>query len=447
MLSGGRRRAAAPLKRNACSILVFYRVTSINIGRNTEKHMALKEWFNQLRSKGFLYWLTVLVLVGGGTMVGHHLEEKGAWVELRYRIYQLMEKLSHRQSYARNTVVILIGDEEYWKGELARRVPIKRSYLAKLLRALDAADPAVIAIDFDLRSPMPDGTIVEHPDYQNETKEFLEVVKAVARNRPVVLPKTVSLDDEQDYVIESDIYDGFDFGGSMVLEGYISLPFDLRKIPLSLTMKDGATIDSFVEAIVSAFDQKALNHVPKTDEAPYGSYLRADDFPQFPANHVLKTEPKLLKADLNRKIVIIGGAWHSRAYERFAQIDTYFTPVGWIGGVFIHSNYVEALLDLRTLKPSGERILLASEIILAIVVAMIFALHIRRLLKLAIITSLCLGLIAITYVSWQNLGLFFDFFIPLVLVANHAFAAQVWEWRTDARKYAQLDSSERKELP
>lgn len=52
-------------------------------------------------------------------------------------------------AYNRRTVLVMVGDEEFWKGEgLAGRTPTKRSYLAGLLRAVGRAGPEVIALDF-----------------------------------------------------------------------------------------------------------------------------------------------------------------------------------------------------------------------------------------------------------------------------------------------------------
>jgi hypothetical protein len=72
------------------------------------------------------------------------------------------------------------------------------------------------------------------------------------------------------------------------------------------------------------------------------------------------------------------------------------------------------------------------EIALAVFIAIVFAWKMRPSLKFAWAIFLSLFLIVITYVFWQNLGLFFDFFMPLVLLAGHAFVTQVIEWREEA---------------
>jgi CHASE2 domain-containing sensor protein len=399
-------------------------------------------WLKQLRCKGRTYWLVAGGLIALGTGIGYLLSKEDAWISLRYSIYQSLEGARPIQPYAQRTSLIVIGDAEYWKGELARRVPIKRSYLAKLVQALDPADPAVIALDFDLSSPIPDGSLVEHPDYEAETKQFIDVLNTIGRRRAIILPTTIGTDDHGDYDLESDIFHDLDLRGTMITRGYIALPDDLRQVPLSLPIQGGPKVggtylDSFAEAIVRAYNRNSLQHLlgNQKDLLVYGSYLRTDDFNVLQAGDVLTSDPDALKSQLAHRIVIVGGGWHTYAYERGAQIDTYFTPVGWIPGVFIHANYVEALLDSRIYKPLGEIIGIAIEALLALFVAMVFALEIAGWRKSLIIASLGLSLMVLTYVLWQNLGLFFDFFIPTLLVTGHFAFEQVRTWRADARKY------------
>src|SRR3981081_3633467 len=116
-----------------------------------------------LRKKGFVHWLIVLLLTGIGIYLERVLDEMNAWVETRYKIYQWQqEHLSNPKTHAEWLAVIQIGDEEYWKGELDGRTPIKRDYLAKLLRILNTGEPLAIALDFDFRSPMPDGSLIDN---------------------------------------------------------------------------------------------------------------------------------------------------------------------------------------------------------------------------------------------------------------------------------------------
>jgi len=387
--------------------------------------------FGKIRKKGVLYWLTVLVLIGLGVWLGRWLENQEFAIDVRYKCFHALGATSYRKAFIQRTVVVLIGDEEYWKGELARRIPTKRDYLAKLIRHLDMADPAVIALDFDLRSQSPDGSYLLHSDYEAETKQLLDAVKEVSRNRWVVLPKTIRLS-EKGYETESDIYDGYDFEGGKVRNGYISLPFDIRKVPLKQTMRNGSTVESFAEAIVRVTNEQALLPVQGLEVLPYGNYLASDAFTKISPTDVLNKTPESF-AKLRHNIVIIGAGWSSKAYGRGSRVDIYPTPVGPLQGALIHANFVEALLDNRTSKPLGETILKIIEIIATFCVAVVFVLISRPLGKLIGIILLVVGLVAFSYFSWLNLGLFYDFFIPVLLVSFHAAYEQIHEWQTQAQ--------------
>ena len=74
---------------------------------------------------------------------------------MHYRLYAAIQYLELRPIRPKRTALVLIGDDEYWGGELKRRVPIKRDYLAKLVNKLDQAQPELIVLDFILRRLRP----------------------------------------------------------------------------------------------------------------------------------------------------------------------------------------------------------------------------------------------------------------------------------------------------
>jgi len=80
----------------------------------------------RLPRKGILYWFRVVILTAAGTALGHWLGDGQVWVDLRYKIYQTQLNLTPRKPFAERTVVVFIDDEDYWKGDLGRRVPINR---------------------------------------------------------------------------------------------------------------------------------------------------------------------------------------------------------------------------------------------------------------------------------------------------------------------------------
>jgi CHASE2 domain-containing sensor protein len=394
--------------------------------------MNLRKHLTDLISKGFWYWAKVIILILIGVYAGEWLTEKEYWIDYRYKMYQTLQNQLPRKPFPQRTVLVLIDDDEYWKGEPGGRVPIKRDYLSKLLQVVDSANPAVIALDFDLRSPSPDGKPVEVPAYKDETQKLLETIKLVSLKRKIVLPKTIGFDDEENYVLESDIYDGYQFDGGNVLVGYIALPPDARQVPLlTLQVKNGPPLDSFSQAIVRADNDIALRKHQQEDTLPYGGYMGINEFTTVLANQVLSQNTEEIKK-LAHKIVILGGNWHDRGYNRGTQIDTYESPIGAVPGAFIHANYVEALIDSRIYRPWKGWVLKIIEAIQSILIAIPFALNTRVLVKAFSLLVVCSLLVVFSLFSLMALGLFFDFFVPVVLVFGHGVIEQVREWRENA---------------
>jgi CHASE2 domain-containing sensor protein len=417
----------------------------------SQRLVPLRGWLSQsfrnLKAKGRHYWLLAAFLLPTGMLLGDLLGKQSVWVTTRYYVYNVLQKAAARPiTSSTRTLVVLIDDEEYWKGALARRTPLKRDYLARLLLKLDQTNPAVIALDVDLAAQTADKSVIEHPDYQAETNELLTAIKTVSKNRPVVLPRTLFREglsagvspettiDAGSYEPEPTVYDGYDFETNNILTGYVSLPYDVRQVPLTLPMKDGSEQDSFAAAIVKRLDQSALRDAQSDVKTslPYGTFIPPTGFTSISAKQILESNPDTLKPLLAANAVLVGGSWHTKSFKRGRQVDTHLTPVGEIGGVFVHANYVEALLTHRVSPPIGKVFGVTIETAFAVLIAIVFAWKMKPSLKFVWAVGLSLILIVITYVFWQNLGLFFDFFIPLILLGGHAFVAQVIEWREEA---------------
>lgn len=400
--------------------------------RERQKQVAFSSGnlLRQFRRRGVNYWLRALVLIALGIFVGDWLGRQNIGSSARSGVFRVLQQLRPRSSFPQHTVVVLIGDEEYWSSGLEGRVPIRRDYLAQLVRQIDYAGPSVIALDFDLRSPSPGGNPVEHPSYQYETSELLATLKEVSRRETVVLPKTIGAGEEQSFIAESDIYNGFDFDGGKVQTGFAMLPDDVERLPMHLMLADGTLLNSFAVAIVRAYDPQALAGIRNYESVPpYASYLSDKDFQTISANAVLDGSHAAL-GTLRNKIVIVGGAWHTYGRGRGPVINSFETPVGRIGGVFIHANYVEAILDHRTYSPGNDRYLVFIEVVLALIVALIFSLEIQPQFKIGTIVLLSILLIVASYVSWQTLNLLFSFWVPVIFLAGSLLVDQIQDWRT-----------------
>lgn len=393
-----------------------------------------------LRSKGKRYWLIVLALVVIGTITGQWLGQRYIWIQLRYRIYGAIQNATRVTTVAKNTRLVLIDDDEYWKGELARRVPLKRDYLAKLVSTLAKAEPTVIALDIDLRSPIPERGPDELEAYRDETGKLFSAIKEVAKDRHIVLATTV-IGDDAGYSVSPNVFDNYNFEGRKVSHGYITLPKDLRQVPLSVPVKNSnAKEDSFAAAIVKTQDETVVSAAEQYEHRgfPYGSFYRPEEFKKVNASAIAQMTESDLKNALQGKIVIVGGAWHTGSYKGDkpgydGSVDLHFTPAGDIPGAFVHANYVEALLG-GVHRQVPEAVAIVIEVLCSLLVAVVFAWHGALWQKFGRVLLVSLLLVLASYFVWQNLGLFFDFFIPFLLLSIHAPIEQLRETRAELRE-------------
>jgi CHASE2 domain-containing sensor protein len=390
--------------------------------------LGIRGYLQQLRAKRPSHWIWAIFLIGLGTYLGDRIGDSPRWVDLRYELYQYETRSIRPKSYAQRTVLVLIGDDEFWSGEFERRVPVKRDRLARLLRLLDADDPAVIAVDFDLRSPVPNGDLRENPEYKLETNSLLETLRDISHHRPVVIPKTLGLANGV-YFPDADIADGFDFQGGNLVRGYIDLPFDKREIPLTLPVQRLGQVDSFAQAIVKADNKRAPGGVGVPSfSLPFGTFMTPDSFTIVQAKDVINAKEASAQ-EIAHKVVIVGADWSRLAWGRGGKVDSYLTPAGTIGGVFLHANYVEALIAEHFYKPMKPWLTLTVDIVLAAWIAISFALDISVWWKMGLAILVSSGLVLLSYFFLQNLGSFFDFFVPSILVILHAGFERVREWR------------------
>ena len=379
---------------------------------------AIKNGLLRVKKRSVGYWIRLVVVVIVVEYLVDAMDQKGIGAPYRYQFYAWLQKKNPTKTAARNTVLVLVDDEEYWKGEPQHRTPVKRGYLAELLRRLDQANAKVIAFDFDLRSPAPDGHPRESPDYQSETQAFLETVKQVATNRSVVLSRAIWRDEDR-YGLESMVYDDFSFGTSKVSFGYIQLPYDKRKVPLQLELSEGNKVDSFALAIARAFRPRIVAKLPQSKEAPYGTFLEREEFATLSAQQVLTGDLRAIQDEVNGQLVIIGGDWNRLAYGRGGSPDSHETPLGPMLGAFLHGNYVEAILNSTVYPPLGETAFRVIQWAMIAVMALYFAMLEAPAVKAVVVVLIWAVLLGVSYLSFIMLGIVFDLFVPALSVTLH----------------------------
>jgi CHASE2 domain-containing sensor protein len=396
----------------------------------------MRKWFSaqweELKQKPLGYWLRVVCVVGLGVWAGEWIAHTDIWMGWRRSCYRwLHDRVPIKpQPYA--TTLVLIGDEEYWRGELMGRQPIHRDYLAKLVTAIAAADPAVIALDFMLRSPTPEGESLESPEFVEETKKLVKAIREVPTRTWIVLPKTTRRGQGGGhYFEEAAVYERQDFGQAKVAKGYISLPKDFRKVPL-LTMKvqNGGLLDSFAQAIVRARKPHAALDNPAAI-LPSAAFVSLEEFPHVSAGDVLKGDAKALE-QLAHSIVIVGAHWHKDDYQRGEFIDMHDSPLGKMPGALLHANYVEAILNSRLYWDWTPVALHVIDITGALLVALVFALKTTRVLQIAAAALIALSLVVASIISLLAFASVLDFSIPVVIVMAHALIEQYFERKKGA---------------
>jgi CHASE2 domain-containing sensor protein len=195
--------------------------------------------------------------------------------------------------------------------------------------------------------------------------------------------------------------------------------------------------------MVGAVDPTARQRIATQamDALPFASYMTERDFagttPEdsklFSASAVLHGDADTLRKNLGARIVIVGGAWSSTAYATGTRVDSHPSPAGSMPGVFLHANYVEAILNDRTYRPLSEEVVMALEIALVLGVALILALNLGTLRKFALVSVVCVGFVFVSYFFLQNLGMFFDVFVPVAVLTGHLVVEKVLHWRKHAR--------------
>lgn len=399
------------------------------------------------------HWLVVAFLTIAGLYLSFYIDSKNLWIDLRYAATQKMFLQVRRPLYPKRTAIVLIGDDEYWKGELAGRSPIRRDYLARLVEALNTAGVELIALDFDLRAPEPNASTHENPAYLEETKMLAKTINDMKGRPKIVLPTSIGIAASGDgYAAQGNVYDGLI--SAPIERGYVQLPYDVRRIPLPLEIEgisgDGiVTVDSFATAIVKSVDLEAYRRTAEqgSDELPFASYIAPREFTDLPEPKVLSASellrsPEAASKYLAGKITIVSGDWNSRAYGAGPRIDSHASPVGVVPGAMIHANYVEAMLSDRVFRPIPEWIVVAGEVCVVWLLAIIALLDLPLTTQMAAMLGTTLLILLVSFFL-QDLGRFVDFFIPLVIVLCHRAVEKVLEWRTEARHWRKSRAGQR----
>jgi CHASE2 domain-containing sensor protein len=391
--------------------------------------------------KGWFYWVRFAALLALASYLGHVMGQSQRYTDLRYAIYQWQVKLQQRgQFYPQHTVLVLLDDDDYWSVQYQGRRPLKRDRLAEIVDRLNGAGAKTVALDIDLRSPLPEIPAYEFPDYRQENEELIGAVQRMcASGRHVVLASSVRFAQAGGFETMPSIYTAGRPTLPCVRTGYIQLPDDMRLVPGALELANGSYMDSFSLAIVKTTDPIAYHHAVDNEDHGFrfSQFLTPADFSPkagrqfvFDGVAVQRMSDPALRAAVEDKTVIVGGHWHEFAYGTGPFVDTWLSPGGAEPGAMLHANYVEAMLNRSgTFTPISDMAAALLEWGLAFALATIVALDIHALWKWSAFILASVFSILLTYVLLQNLGLFLDFMIPLLMIVVHTIADEVLEMR------------------
>jgi CHASE2 domain-containing sensor protein len=386
--------------------------------------------------KGWGHWLRFALLLTGGVLLGHVLNHAPWLTQVRYTLYHSEMMMRDRsQIYPKRTALVLLNDDDYWGDSYQSRTPLKRDVLADLLDKLDSLGVNTVALDVDLRSPRPDDPNFEYADYRAEDAKLVAAIERMcAAGHHVVLASSI-LFGEDGYAEMPSIYTAKLPQLPCVKRGYIELPYDMRTVTGTLDLANGGQLDSMSLA-VTGIDDPTARAEASADTGHgfrFSEYLTEADFgPKngrqfiFSGNQIMKTDVAALKDQLADKLVFVGAKWHANAYGVGPLVDQHNSPGGIEPGVMLHANYVEAMLDRTgTFTPVSDETAEMIEIGLVLALALVGLMEIHVLWKWA---ALAIGLalsLLLTYTLLQNLGLFLDFLIPLLMIVFHTLGEEL----------------------
>ncbi|HYA35067.1 MAG TPA: CHASE2 domain-containing protein [Candidatus Binataceae bacterium] len=350
--------------------------------------------------------------------------------ELRFHV--LMSRFESQSERVNQIAVVDVDDDSFWNAPVFGRQPISTRYVADLAMAAADSGATVIATDFPAFAHFENTQSAVSP----EDLDYLR--KAVVRIHSLGIPIVAGRDVvERDhryrlgpaYLPSSAIPEG-------MTVGHLHIPEDPRQIPLRIRLDESSAsirdIGSFAMGIVAGYDTR--NHImPTTLDEPllkraiakgkfvYGAFLPISGFWRISARDLFNGSADA-KAACRGRIVIIGPTWHAFGPGRGPRFEEMLSPVGEVPALYLHANYVAALLDGHYRAPIPIGIALAIEFAIGLVIYGVYHALDGTSFALAM-AGLALGLAMAAYVMFSNSGWYLDF-VPLLAAC---FIHVAWE--------------------
>jgi CHASE2 domain-containing sensor protein len=383
---------------------------------------------------GTFSWKTLLVLTA--ILLWAY---KFQWIEEQFpflltaqlKVHQILSNLDWRQRRVNLVTLAQIDDDSFWSPPLSGVQPTNRAVLGDL--GVLAADHGALVVAFDIKIDSPSSVPGDDPIRQRDNQHFLSAIRTITgMNKPVVLTIGLVSNDAGEWEREPNIFRDDELPPGTRL-GHINLPIDPRQIPLAtmawqLDKKSQALVDSFALTIVDSYEEATHLH-PRTmvqptiaaavadNEFVYGDFLTDGAWDTVTAKRLLNGDTQALEMCRNR-VVIIGGTWHDFGNSRGPRADEHPAPSGPMTGLYLHGNYVEALLSGNYRRAVPRNIAIFADLGIAILLYLLFRSAKTRRTQLGVLLTF-VSLFLASYVVFADFGRYLDFIAPVSLVFVH----------------------------
>ncbi len=361
------------------------------------------------------------------------------------KFHQILSNLEPWKSRLKWVTPVEINDAAFWSPPLSGTQPTNRRYLADLALAAAKAGAAVVVLDFQLKSPT--GEPGDDEVRKRDNEYLLNAVREItSKGIPVILTMGLVDDGKGSWKREPNIFpdDALPQGARL---GYINVPFDPRHIPLRTEARewDGGSKKQFSSLGLQSVDAYEVSRgmTPRTVDSErikqameagkfvYGRFVKVSDFRKISA-------PDLIRGRVDKKIccgdrvVLIGGTWHAFGANRGPLIDPQRSPVGEIPGLYLHANYIEALLDEKYKHEVPHWFAVLIDLVLSLMIYIGFDLADPRGWRFPLILIILIVPLSAAYLLFATSGLYLDCIMPLAA----CFAGLGLEHYMDLRRRA-----------
>ena len=319
-----------------------------------------------------------------------------------------------------------------------------RQFIATLVENAAKGHAAVVVLDFKLVVPEGNSEGADADERKQENAKLLQAIEtATEAGTEVIVPCWLAPQGHHKFVKRPSIFRDSDLPlarekkesgapgkpekvcekAACARLGNINLPIDKRQIPLVVEMPAGdPCAESLSLAAVDAYEQRTgilprtrengnIEEAIRQKEFVFGSFLAEKRFPKINAKALAEGSEEAERSCLGQ-ILVIGGNWRAD-FGQGERVDAYETPAGMMAGMYLHANYIEALLDERYQKEVPLWLGLLLDLIVG--AGLYVSFHRANTLKgkLRILGLFFVPLVA-SYVAVANAGFYLDFILPLL---------------------------------